>query len=79
VHVSFYKKLFSKVKVVRMKEQPGMDKQRDGLYRIYCGEVALQKGIPAGELESTTTYRLGVYKGGGWKSPRKVTGWDNPQ
>jgi hypothetical protein len=28
---------------------------------IYCGEVVLQKGSPARELEPTVTYRLGVF------------------
>jgi hypothetical protein len=30
-------------------------------------------------LGPTTTYRLGVVVGGWWRSPRKVTWWQNPQ
>jgi hypothetical protein len=30
-------------------------------------------------MELTVAYRLGIDIGGGWRSPRKVTGWENPQ
>jgi hypothetical protein len=36
------------------------------------------RGGPQQEQEPTTAYRLGLDKGGGWRSPRKVTGWENP-
>jgi hypothetical protein len=41
----------------------------------------LAEGIPKRELELTAAYRLGVDIdiGGGWRSSRKVTGWENPQ
>jgi hypothetical protein len=49
-------------------------------HRVYCGEVALLRWTPARELESTIACRLGRGdKGGGWRSPKTVTGWDNPQ
>jgi hypothetical protein len=37
------------------------------------------RGGPQQESWTPTPYRLGVDKGGGWRSPRKVTGQDNPQ
>jgi hypothetical protein len=39
----------------------------------------MRRRSPARKLEPTAAYRLGVDKGGGWRSPRKVTGRDNPQ
>jgi hypothetical protein len=41
-----------------------MDKQETRLkhqYRVYCGEMDLQRGISARELETTAAYRLGVF------------------
>jgi hypothetical protein len=37
------------------------------------------EGSPARELGPTTAYSLEVDKGGGWRSPRKVPGRENPQ
>jgi hypothetical protein len=41
------------------------------------GEETLWRVSP--ELEPTHAYRLGIDVEGGWRSPRKVTGWKNPQ
>jgi hypothetical protein len=59
-----------------------MEEQREGSNAStgsIVWEGALRRGTPARELEPTAAYRLGVDKGGGWRSPRKVTGWDNLQ
>jgi hypothetical protein len=57
-----------------------MDRQKaaqtpaQGLFwRKPCG------GVPSKQLEPTAAYRLGADTGGEWRSPRKVTEWDNPQ
>jgi hypothetical protein len=60
-----------------------MDRQGDGsnasTHRVYCGEAVLWRGSPTRELEPIAAYRLEVDKGGGWRSPRKITRWENPQ
>jgi hypothetical protein len=58
---------------VRMKEQHRMDR-RVIVEKEPCREGPQQKSwIP---LPLTD---WGRYKGGGWRSPKKVTGLDNPQ
>jgi hypothetical protein len=47
--------------------------------RIYYREVVLWRGSSARKLEPPATYRLGADLEGGWRNPRKVTGWENFQ
>jgi hypothetical protein len=43
----------------------------------FIGEETLWRGSPARELEPTAAYRLEEDIGGGWRSPRKITGQEN--
>jgi hypothetical protein len=46
--------------------------------RVYCGEVVLWRGDFSKRVGGSIHYRLGVDKGGRWRSPRKVHRQNNP-